>query len=227
MPCHTRMLGAARGRSSRLMTAAIASSALISGALASPAGAATPPPQSAATCFGSLARGSATDPPNTFNYRFRCDGRITAYTVLANRRPRDFEVIDNFSTTANVFDPRGNIVSDQSFGCEGNLPGDGINCNAGVGSFMGAGSSAVGSLELADPYCKNLPAHAKPGTFAQPQAVVQLVVTDTSGAQDGPFRLSPSSTCAPRPDRAPKQTKTKHKTKKKTKHRVVHHSARA
>ncbi|MEA2158393.1 MAG: hypothetical protein QOD66_773 [Solirubrobacteraceae bacterium] len=189
--------------------------------LASSALGALPPPQSATTCYGSLVKGTPTaDQPNPMTYKFSCDGRINAYTIIANRRPSNFDVLDAFSTTADVLDAQGNIVSNQSFGCEGSLPSNGVNCNAGgSGAFMGAWNRATGSFDLTDPYCKTLAPDAKPGTLATPQATVQLIVTDTSGAQDGPFRLAPRSACPRVPDRAPKLTP------KKTKAR--HHRTRA
>ncbi|HEY8764956.1 MAG TPA: hypothetical protein VIM18_12240 [Solirubrobacteraceae bacterium] len=148
------------------------------------------------------------------NYRFHCDGRISAYTIVANRRPRNFDVIDAFSTTADVLDAQGNIVSNQSFGCEGTTPGNGINCNAGAGGYMGAWNNDQGSFDLTDPYCKTLAPDAKPGTLATPQATVQLIGTDTTGAQDGPFRLTPSSSCPQVPDRAPRLKPKKTKTRR-------------
>lgn len=220
MPSLHRMLVGSRGRKPRRRVALIASSVLLPAALASSALAAAPTPESLATCYGSLANGTATaDQPNLMNYQFKCDSRITAYTIVANRAPRNFDVLDAFSTTALVLDPHGNIVSDESFGCEGTMPGDGINCNAGAGGFMGAWNVAQGSFDLTDPYCKTLAPNAKPGTAATPQAIVQLVVTDVTGAQDGPFRLAPSTACPAVPDRAP-TPKSKKKTKKTTRHRT-------
>jgi hypothetical protein len=181
--------------------------------LAASAFAALPTPESLTTCYGWLAKGTPTaDQPNLTNYQFNCDGRITAYTIVANRLPRSFDVIDAFSTTANVFDTHANIVSNESFGCEGAMPGDGVNCNAGAGGYMGAWNLAQGSFDLTDPYCKTLPPHAKPGTPATPQAIVQLIVTDTTGAQDGPFRLTPKTACPPVPDRVPTPKPKKKKT---------------
>jgi hypothetical protein len=204
----------------------VAFSVLLPAAFASSALAAPPPPQSAATCYGSLAAASPTaDQPNLMNYQFKCDGRITAYTILANRRPRDFEVIDDFSTTADVLNGQGNIDSTQSFGCEGTMPGNGINCNAGAGGFSSAWNVQKGSFDLSDPYCKTLAANAAPGTYATPQATVQLVVTDVSGAQDGPFRLAPANACPAVPDRVPFPIKKTKKTK--TRHTASGHKARA
>jgi hypothetical protein len=199
---------------------------LLPAALAGPALAATPPPQSGGLCYGALAGAPTADQPNLMNYQFKCDRRITAYTIIANRRPRDFDVIDNFSTTADVLDPSGNIVPTQSFLCEGDLPGDGFNCNTGTfGSYAGALSTIKGTLSLTDPYCKTLAANAVPGTYATPQATVQLVVTDVTGAQDGPFRLTPAGACPAVRDRVPFPTKKTKKTK--TRHKSSGHKARA
>jgi len=99
------MLVASCGRSPRLRAAAIASSVLVPAVLAASALAALSTPESLTTCYGSLAKGTPTaDQPNLMNYRFHCDGRISAYTIVANRRPRNFDVIDAFSTTADVLE---------------------------------------------------------------------------------------------------------------------------
>jgi hypothetical protein len=221
MPSLHRMLVAGGRRSPRLRAAAIASSVLVPVVLAASALAAPPTPESLTTCYGALAKGTATaDQPNLMNYQFACYGRITAYTIVATRRPTNFDVIDAFSTAANVFDATGSTIkSDQSFGCEGTMPGNGVNCNAGAGGFMGALNQVQGSFDLTDPYCKSLPPHAKPGTLATPQAIVQVIVTDYTGAQDGPFRLSPNTACPRVPDRAPKPKPKKKKT--------LHHRTRA
>jgi hypothetical protein len=93
-----------------------------------------------------------------------------------------------------------------------------VNCNAGAGGSVDAGNTIQGSVDLIQAYCKALPAKAKPGTAAIPRANIQLVVTDNTGAQDGPFDLGLNRRCPPAPDVAPaaKSKKTK-KTTKKTK----------
>jgi hypothetical protein len=65
------------------------------------------------------------------------------------------------------------------------------------------------------PYCKFLPAHAKPGTPAVPQAIVQLIVTDVTGAQDGPFDLTLKTRCPSVANVVP-TPKPKKKNKKKS-----------
>ncbi len=187
------------------------------------ASAATTPPESSATCYGSLAPAATADEPDLLAYKFHCDTRITAYTILVNRGVSQADTIDDFSTTANVFGPDGTTPdSTTSWACEGYTPGDSVNCNTGGGSsFMAAWSYSEGTVDPIGPYCKNLPSGAKPGAPAQPRALVQLVVTDYTGAQDGPFRLYYGRTCAAVPDRVPPASNRKptrhHPTSKGTK----------
>jgi hypothetical protein len=187
------------------------------GAIAAQAEAATtpPPPESTANCYGSLTPTPTADEPNTLDYRFQCDTRITAYTVLVNRG-NQYATIDDFSPTASVFLPDGVTPdSSTSWTCEGYQPSLSTNCNTGSQTaHMNAWSWADGTIDTIDPYCKNLPAGAKPGTPAEPQALVQLVVSDVSGAQDGPFRLNSTKTCPAVPDRVPVPPKPSKKHKK-------------
>jgi hypothetical protein len=161
----------------------------------SSAGAAAPPPESLANCYGGLTAVPTTDEPNLLAYKFHCDTRITAYTLIITRRRRDAETVDDFSTSADVLNQQGTIVPTESFNCEGGLPGDGVNCNAGAGGHMSAWNYAVGQIDLTDPYCANLPKGAPAGTAPEPQALVQVIVTDITGAQDGPFRLGRAPAC--------------------------------
>jgi hypothetical protein len=96
--------------------------------------------------------------------------------------------------------------------CEGTQPGDGVNCNtAAANQYVGSMSYSEGSIDTTDPYCKNLPTGGKPGTPAEPQAFVQLVVTDTTGAEDGPFKLFYKGKCPKVPDKVPVPVKAKGK----------------
>ncbi|WP_457825405.1 hypothetical protein, partial [Staphylococcus aureus] len=81
----------------------------------------------------------------------------------------------------------------QSVTCAGATPGNGINCNAGAGAVDSQWTNLTGSVNLVEPFCKYIPAGSKPGTAAIPQAIFQVVVTNTTGAQNGPFRLTPSA----------------------------------
>jgi hypothetical protein len=81
--------------------------------------------------------------------------------------------------------------------CSGVLPGDGINCNAGAGGLVAGYAVVHGAVDTSDPFCANLPKNAKPGTKPEPAAFAQLVVTDVTGAEDGPFRLWLQPGCKP------------------------------
>jgi hypothetical protein len=202
----------------RLPPLAAAVAALLLGwALPASTSAATITPESTATCYGSLAPAPTADEPNLLDYKFQCDTRTTAYTILVNRGLSDFDTLDDFSTTASVFQPDGRTPdSSTSWACEGYVPGDSVNCNTGGGSpFMGAWSYSEGSVDPTGPYCKNLPTEAEAGTPAEPRALVQLVVTDYTGAEDGPFRLRYARKCPVVPDRVPVASKSK-RTKRQT-----------
>ena len=163
--------------------------------LAGPAAAAAPPPESATNCGGSLTKGKATvDDPNLVNYKFNCDWGITGYTVIVNRGQNDDGTLDDFASAPSVFDPLGNPVSVGVI-CSGTLPGDGVNCNAGAGGFVAAPDFIQGSFDTTEPYCANIPPGSPAGTQPDPTAVVQLVVSDTTGAEDGPFRLRLKGSC--------------------------------
>jgi hypothetical protein len=141
------------------------------------------------------------------DYTFRCNGDITAYSLVVNRTIGDFEVADDFSTTALVT-TAGAVVPTESFGCEGLLPGDGVNCNGTASAYNDVG----GSFDPSDPYCGGYPPGAKWPAKPEPQAMVQLIVTDSSGAQDGPFRLDVTPKCPfvkPLPKPPPKHKKHK------------------
>jgi hypothetical protein len=165
------------------------------GVLVAPASAATAVPESATHCGGNLTPGKATaDDPHQLAYKFNCDYAISSYTLLVNRSRNDYSTVDDFSSSAGVFDDSGTANSKESFGCSGSVPGDGVNCNAG-GGVMTAPEFAEGTLDTTDPYCASIPPGSPAGTQPEPTAIVQLVVTDATGAEDGPFRLSYNGRC--------------------------------
>jgi hypothetical protein len=217
MPSHHRAFLCARRRSVRLVPFALAS-LVLPAAFASSAGAATPPPptpQSATNCQGGLTPAPTSDELNLLTYKFVCDQRISSYTLIVNRRRRDVETIDNFSTTADVFlpPPNGQIDPANGFTCEGALPGDAVSCNDGAGktalNVIGSFDTVTGTFDLVDPYCASYTKLTKKVKKAsgkgfkkvtvkgpiEPQAYVQLLVTDNTGAQNGPFRLARSTKC--------------------------------
>jgi hypothetical protein len=156
-------------------------------------------PQSNTSCWGSLkhdSSGKASGEPNLLDYSFKCNQDITAYTIVVNRLAGRSSVIDDFGPDPVVNQPDGTPSSTQSFTCAGTTPGAGFNCNQPVaGGVMSAWNSAVGSFDPIDPYCGGIPAGSKAGTAAEPRAFVQLVVTNTTGGQDGPFTLGIKPGC--------------------------------
>jgi hypothetical protein len=196
--------------------------ALSCGALAASAGAAPVTPNSATDCLGSISKDRAPTPddPNLIDYSIYCHGDFTAYTLIAHRRVFDFDTIDDFDSDIAVIQPDGSASATVAVSCAATLPGDGINCNAGAGGVIPAYDQVQGSFDLTDPYCKTLAKGAKPGTPAEPQAYVEYVVTDITGAQDGPFRLSLKGGCPKVPNRVPAPAKKK-KTKKATTHKTT------
>lgn len=186
------------------------------------AGAATTPvtPESLTNCVGGLTAdptGPSQDEPNLVDYAFSCDTPITAYTVTVDRLASGQGNLDNYSPTAGVFlNNQTTPSTTEGFTCEGSTPSNGINCNAGAASQMDAYDFAEGSVDLVEPYCAYLPAKAKAGTPAVPQAIVSVVVTDNTGAEDGPFYLSLNTKCAKVPAVVPAApTTSKKKSKKK------------
>jgi hypothetical protein len=180
--------------------------ALGGGLLTQSALAAAPTPESTTSCGGTVTRAKPTFlDPNLLNYQFSCDWGITSYTLIVNRKPNDYSTIDDFASSVSVFDPDGSADPKEVFSCSGTLPGNGVNCNAGAGGVMAAPNTAEGQIDTTDPYCPYIPKGSPKGTKPQPGAVVELVVSDTTGAEDGPFRLYLSGKC-PSPAKAGAKT---------------------
>ncbi len=212
-----------------LLSCGVAVAACVLPAMAS---AAAVTPTSLTDCGGKVSAdpgGKAADEPNLLDYKFSCDGGITAYTILIQQQGDPGGSIDDYNPAPSVFETDGLTPSPtESITCEGTTPSFGINCNTGTqGVQLTDGFIVEGSVDPIQAYCKHLPVNAsgktaKPGTPAVPQAVVQLIVTDYTGAEDGPFNLGPTKACAkvpnvvPTPKPTTKKTKPKAKSKSKT-----------
>ncbi len=203
-------------------------------ALPTAAGAATPvTPASLTNCYGSLkadATGKGSGQSNQLDYSITCSTDISSYTVFAVRQQDADNNIQQYNTNPDVVYPStfptpglAGTVSSQGVNCEGVIPSDGVNCYAQtVGSdgktpVLGAISAwftTQGSISLDEPYCKYLPKGAKPGTAAVPTAIVEYIVTDNTGAEDGPFVLSlKGSKCAKVANAVPAKATSKRKAK--------------
>jgi hypothetical protein len=189
------------------------------------AGAATVTPRSLTNCGGKVspnASGTAADEPNLLTYRFTCDTSISAYTIIVQQQGDPGGSIDDYDPAPSIFETDGVTPSStESLTCGGSTPSDGINCNTTTQGAQVTNEFVVqGSVDPLQAYCKHLPTDAngktaKPGTLAVPQAKVQLVVTDFTGAEDGPFNLGPAKACPKVPNAVPTpKPKKKHKAKK-------------
>jgi hypothetical protein len=172
-------------------------------------------------CGGALSKATPTiDDTNLLNYSFHCDGDIVAYTLVVNRTRNDFSTLDDFSSTATVLDStKSTTSSTQGVGCGGTIPGNGVNCFAqgsATPAVVTAWNFIEGQIDTTDPYCANIPAGSRPGTVAEPQAVVQIIASDRAGNEFGPFPIGRSVPCPPAPKpKAKAKPRPKHKAHKR------------
>lgn len=214
-------------QSALLSPAAIAGTAVLLGlALPAAAGAASAPklptPVSDTTCSGSIKPAPIAYEPNLLSYQLSCNQGITSYTILGNRPGSSTGAIDDFNTTPLATLSDGAPDSNTSWLCEGSIPANGFNCSAGLttpGTALGsmaAGDSVQGTLDPSDPYCGTPAATGNKRTYTKKvdglklvypaglqRALIQVVVTDWTGAQDGPFALTYAAAC--HVDPAPKR----------------------
>jgi hypothetical protein len=176
-------------------------------------GAAAVTPTSRTGCHGSLSPdsgGAAKGEPNLLDYSFHCNGGITAYSIIVDQWRDPSGAIDDFTAAPSVFETDDVTPSPtETVSCEGILPSDGINCNTGTyAAQVSDGYYVAGAFDPVQTYCKHLPTDASgntlaPGFRAVPTALVQLLVTDYTGAEDGPFLLREKQACPKVPNRVP------------------------
>jgi hypothetical protein len=183
------------------------------------------------------ATGKASGQPNLLDYSITCDTDISAYTVFVVRSQDAGNNIQQYASNPSVVYPStyptpglAGTVSGEGIDCEGVSPSDGVNCYAqAIGSdgktpVLGAITAwftTQGSIALDEPYCKYLPKGAKPGTAAVPSAIVEYVVTDSTGAEDGPFVLNlKGSKCPKVANTVPSKAARRHSIKEATRTRA-------
>lgn len=199
-----------------LVPALVAAAGLPARAVAAPV-----TPSSDTTCWGSLSHdptGKASGEPNLLDYRFLCNTNIVAYSIVVTRGAGQPSTIDDFNPTPLVLQD-GTPSSTQSFGCSGTIPGDGINCNIGTGAQISEWNTVEGSFDPTPTYCAYYPASAKKGSRPVPQDQVELIVSNDTGAEDGPFPLRLGRACP-----APKAPWAKHKRNAKDKSAAAIHA---
>lgn len=155
------------------------------------------------------------DDDTQVQYVFACGGPITGYQI----QPQIGDT--SFSTDVSVFDQQNNPVTTDSFTCNGDFPGWGINC---VGKYTGDRyAKVVGTFAIATPLC------AEPRV--DPLLTVTYATADSKGVItqyiSGPFDLGRPHGCkpsassgqsrlaAPKPAAEPKATAKKKTTAKK------------
>lgn len=145
------------------------------------------------SCKGHISKAQDDeDFENALSYTFACTGRIVGYTLLTNRE------IDAFDTEIEVVDTADAIVQNNSFTCEGEIPGLGVGC---FGTYT-TNNEVRGRLSVSE-----AKACAEPRVNARLVVVVESInpmtgvpAKTSNGAMAGPFEFG-------RPHGCPKSTK--------------------
>ena len=147
------------------------------------------------TCTGHTEKGDP-DPgdPTTYGvkYVFKCSDTITGYSLITDKEVQGME------TEVQVLSADKNVVGNNAFNCQGELPGFGLNC---VGQYDARNRSVNGQFYIGAPLCKE--------RRLDPILVVSTAGVDSKGAatQDmsGPFDLGRPRGC---PKTSARYTKT-------------------
>lgn len=137
-------------------------------------------------CYGHLGKGEpeADDPGSTqVAYTFACSGPITGYQVQPDHEIQSIET-EVFATDAQTKA----VVPTDSFSCNGDIPGFGVNC---VGKYAGSWHVVSGRFSINEKLC------AEPRTDAL--LTVVYAYKDSKGdvqqAMAGPFGLGRPQGC--------------------------------
>lgn len=136
-------------------------------------------------CSGHTQKGDP-DPedPTTYGVKYviKCDQPITGYSLITDK------AIQGMETEVQVLSADGNVVGNNAFNCQGELPGWGVNC---VGQYDARNRSINGQIYIGAPLCKE--------RRLDPLLVVSTAGVDSKGAatQDmsGPFDLGRPRGC--------------------------------
>jgi hypothetical protein len=125
------------------------------------------------------------DDDTQVQYIFACGGPITGYQI----QPQIGHT--GFATDVSVFDQQNNAVTTDSFTCNGDFPGWGVNC---VGKYTGNQyAKIVGTFAIATPLC------AEPRV--DPLLTVTYATADSKGVVtqyiSGPYDLGRPRGCKP------------------------------
>ena len=136
------------------------------------------------TCKGFVHTGEADEiNPDLYQaeYRIRCDQAITGYSLFVGAQQVQTLETEVFPQYAD-----GSPVAADSFSCNGDLPGNAVNC---VGKYSETQGIITGTFEIDQPLCK--PARIEP--------ILTVVKTPGTGSNpvaiSGPFSLGQPAGC--------------------------------
>jgi hypothetical protein len=97
-------------------------------------------------CAGHIEAGKPApgDDDTQVLYVFGCGGPITGYQI----QPQIGDT--GFDTSTSVFDAQGNAITSDSFTCQGDFPGWGVNC---TGKYSGNYGKVTGQFSIAGKLC--------------------------------------------------------------------------
>lgn len=173
------------------------------------------------------------------------NGNVLGFALLATRPTIDGITFNQSNIAGNVspavYTPSG-AADLETLYCNSDAPSDGFDCDSeyvvnsgGTSATLNpcstsatpaaytnygcipAGDSVQGSFQLSEGYCAYYPKGAKAGTPTVPRATVNLLVTDTGGAIDGPFELTTTFKCPKVQSVVPGKTTKKKATASKAK----------
>ena len=176
----------ARGRcrsAAALGAAAVATVALLAGPSVASA--------NDTTCSGFTRLDKAAAADNQVDYRFRCSAAIAGYSVVS------VDEVASFATEGVVQDPMTlQALNDESYSCEGLLPGNGQVCNGKAGQAHVV-SSSIDTDKRACSTASNF----------------YLTVADANGAPAGVFALGRPRGC-PHATRVHRSRKAAHRSRR-------------
>jgi hypothetical protein len=100
------------------------------------------------TCKGFVKSAEANpDDPDLFQaqYRIRCDAAITGYSLFVGAQQ-----VEQIETETVPLFADGSVVAADAFSCNGDLPGNGVNC---VGKYSDTSGIITGTFAVAQPLC--------------------------------------------------------------------------
>jgi hypothetical protein len=176
----------------RLFLIGVALAALVAGTLALISSLGAQPSRAAVndnqiTCKGFIKSADANpDDPDLYQaqYRIRCDQAITGYSLFIGAQQ-----VEQIETETVPLFADGSVVAADAFSCNGDLPGNGVNC---IGKYSDTSGIITGTFAVAEPLCTA-------GKRIEPILTVAKASVSSANAAvlaiSGPFSLGQPSDC--------------------------------